>query len=101
MEQRHVADQNIIADGGRPLLAFIHMDDRPILNIGAVADLDEILVTPQHTVEPDARFRSQRDITDHARSRRDIGVLCDGRPSALIRHDLRAARSGRKDWWHE
>ena len=49
------------------LHAGIGMQDRTILDIAALADLDIVTVTAQHRVEPDAAVSGQGDATDDGR----------------------------------
>src|SRR5882762_7223921 len=53
-------------------LTRIRMDDGAVLNVGAVADRDPIIIAADHAVEPHARTHPKPDVSDHASAGRDI-----------------------------
>ena len=59
---------------------FGAVDDRVVLDVGAVADPDGRFVGPQDCAEPDAGVRADLDLTDEDRGGRDVGVRVDLRP---------------------
>jgi len=70
MEQHTVTDRDVAADDrGNALVA---VDYRAVLHIGARADLDQLIIGPQHGIEPDTGGIPEPDVTDELRARRNV-----------------------------
>jgi len=59
-------DRDIIADQGG-MLFMGNMDHSAILDIGPLADPDPVHITTDDYIEPEARFRADRNIADNLR----------------------------------
>ena len=57
--------------------AVIDMDDRQILNVGALADSDAVDIATDHRAEPDARVSTDDDVTEDVYPVGDIGGFVD------------------------
>src|SRR5262249_47603172 len=93
MKQRHMPDRHIVADqsritiqrrrfaGADGLRRRRYMNDRSILNIGALADADFIHIAAHDAAEPNGTSRTDFDIADNHRARGDESARID------LRHD--------------
>lgn len=70
-----MADRDELADPHRQVFGQMH--DAAVLDIGALANLDEIDVAAQHGGGPDARPRGQPHVADHHRLRSHVGRRID------------------------
>src|SRR5262249_20664298 len=86
VQARAVADGDVVADLGGVLVER-DVDHRAVLNVGARADADRVVVAAQHRAEPYARQRPDLDATDDDRAGRDEGVGRDPWPMAAPRPD--------------
>src|SRR5688572_25136929 len=76
VQESHVADGGIAADeDGKPR---IDVDDRAVLHVAAVADLDPVVVSAQDGVEPDTRLVPEAHAADELRARSDIEFRAAG-----------------------
>ena len=102
---RAVADRDVAADDeGKP---GIDVHDHALLDIGAIADADRLVVTAQSRAEPDADIEAEMHAADHLRVGRDpdpggVGEVGDVIVEGVERHGglswgsgLTAARCGR------
>ena len=92
MHNGGMAHGDIITDD-RGLLPCIHMHNRAILDIHALADGDEVGIATQHAVIPDVGLLPDRDIADHGGGGRNEDAFMQSRPNAL-EHIKRAAIGG-------
>ncbi|MGA2190503.1 MAG: hypothetical protein ABSH33_18435 [Steroidobacteraceae bacterium] len=70
VQQRTMADRDVGGQFHR--LAGVRVDDGAVLDIGAVADRDPIIVAAQHTIEPYARPDPEANVADHASAGRNV-----------------------------
>ncbi len=78
-----MANEHVVADE-RAESATRHMNDGPVLDIGARADADAVDVAASNTVEPEARALADLHIADHVRAGRDERAFVDCRQDAAI-----------------
>ena len=71
-ELRGVADAGVALDHCRQV--FRAVDDRVVLDVGALANFDRRLVASQHRAEPDAGAGLDLHVADEDRGWRDVGV---------------------------
>src|SRR5450631_4714117 len=76
-------------------LTLVRMDDRAVLNIGAVADHDPIIVAANHAVEPHACACPKPNVADHGSAGRYI-VFIIGRLDCLVAKRINHANLRRK-----
>ena len=91
MHNGGMAHGDIITDDGG-FAPGIHMHNRAILDIHALADGDEVGITAQHAVIPDIGLLPDRDIADHGGGRRDEDAIMNLRPDAF--KDIKRAAIG-------
>lgn len=62
-----VADRDVLANGEG--VARVHVSGDIVLDIGAFANDDGLIVSPQHRIEPDANVGVKCDVSDDFGSR--------------------------------
>jgi len=83
LQLRRVADAGVLFDQSRQI--FGAMDDRVVLDVGALPDLDRRLIASQHRAEPNARAGRDLDIADQHSGRCDVCIGMDfGAPSTKL-----------------
>src|SRR2546430_10292068 len=82
VQHRLVADRDVFAEGERD--ARVGVQDRGVLDVGALGDGDDVAVAAYDRVEPDARLVVQNDRAD------DGGVVRD-EPLLAMEHDFALA----------
>lgn len=81
-----VPDGHVVADGGGAG-GVGHVDARPVLHVGAVADGDGRHVAPHHGVEPDGAPVAHGDLANDGGVLAEVAVLAPFRGLALDRFD--------------
>ena len=89
-------DDGAVADGG-PVADFAgvivgEMDDGAVLNIGVMADLDEVDIAAEHGVVPHAGVGAERDIAHDNGGASEVRALTEGGLAAEKFDERRQAR---------
>ena len=74
-----------------------NVDDGPVLDIGARADADLVVIAADHHGEPDIRLIADLHVTDDRGRRRDIDILAEPRQMVAVGQDETAL--GRRGGW--
>ncbi|MDZ7788787.1 MAG: hypothetical protein U5K73_11835 [Halofilum sp. (in: g-proteobacteria)] len=92
MDDGAMAHGDVIADvrrmAARAELAVVRdMDDRAVLDVGALADADDVDVAAQHALRPDRTLRPDGHVADDRGGRIDIRVVGEIRIDVFERAD--------------
>src|SRR5919106_1443022 len=88
VQHGEVADRHVRAYGQGK--ARVGVQDAAVLNVGAFAHGDQLVVATQHYAPPDARVPLEPDLADHRSARRDPELVAGGRQPGVaqgVAHD--------------
>src|SRR6267143_1484202 len=89
VQDHAVTDGDARADPGSEALVG-DVDDRQVLDVGLLADLDPLLLAAHHAAVPDAGAVAEDDVSRHRGSRRDEDLASQPRGASVDRVDHQA-----------